>query len=123
MTLTELRYIIALDKERHFGRAAERSFVSQPTLSVALRKFEDQLGVTVFERQPFASARTRRCARCVRASAAPLCRPAPTGTAGPHRQAFASSAISSARVSTSCSTPHSGKAMARAVSWTRIPAR
>ncbi|RZO84630.1 MAG: hydrogen peroxide-inducible genes activator [Oceanococcus sp.] len=51
MTLTELRYIIALDKERHFGRAAERSFVSQPTLSVALRKFEDQLGVTVFERQ------------------------------------------------------------------------
>ncbi len=51
MTLTELRYIIALDKERHFGRAAERSFVSQPTLSVALRKFEDQIGVTVFERQ------------------------------------------------------------------------
>lgn len=51
MTLTELRYIIALDKERHFGRAAERSFVSQPTLSVALRKLEDQLGVTVFERQ------------------------------------------------------------------------
>lgn len=51
MTLTELRYIVALDKERHFGRAAERCFVSQPTLSVALRKFEDHLGITVFERQ------------------------------------------------------------------------
>lgn len=51
MTLTELRYIVALDKERHFGRAAERCFVSQPTLSVALRKFEDELCITVFERQ------------------------------------------------------------------------
>ncbi len=51
MTLTELRYIAALDRERHFGRAAERCFVSQPTLSVALRKFEDRLGITVFERQ------------------------------------------------------------------------
>lgn len=51
MTLTELRYIVALDTERHFGRAADRSFVSQPTLSVALRKLEDQLGVVLFERQ------------------------------------------------------------------------
>lgn len=50
MTLTELRYLTALDKERHFGRAARRSFVSQPTLSVAVRKIEDELGVTVFER-------------------------------------------------------------------------
>lgn len=50
MTLTELRYLIALDKERHFGRAAERAFVSQPTLSVAVRKLEDELGVAVFER-------------------------------------------------------------------------
>lgn len=50
MTLTELRYLVALDSERHFGRAAERSFVSQPTLSVALKKLEDQLGVTLFER-------------------------------------------------------------------------
>ena len=50
MTLTELRYLVALDAERHFGRAAERSFVSQPSLSVALRKLEDQLGVTLFER-------------------------------------------------------------------------
>jgi len=50
MTLTELRYLVNLDKERHFGRAAERSFVSQPTLSVAVRKLEDQLGVVLFER-------------------------------------------------------------------------
>lgn len=50
MTLTELRYLVNLDKERHFGRAAERSFVSQPTLSVALKKLEDGLGVTLFER-------------------------------------------------------------------------
>jgi LysR family hydrogen peroxide-inducible transcriptional activator len=50
MTLTELRYLVNLDKERHFGRAAERSFVSQPTLSVALRKLEDELGVVLFER-------------------------------------------------------------------------
>ena len=50
MTLTELRYLVNLDKERHFGRAAERSFVSQPTLSVALKKLEAELGVTLFER-------------------------------------------------------------------------
>lgn len=50
MTLTELRYLVNLDKERHFGRAAERSYVSQPTLSVALKKLEDELGVTLFER-------------------------------------------------------------------------
>lgn len=50
MTLTELRYLVNLDKERHFGRAAERSFVSQPTLSVAVKKLEDTLGVILFER-------------------------------------------------------------------------
>jgi LysR family hydrogen peroxide-inducible transcriptional activator len=50
ITLTELRYLIALDKERHFGRAAKRAFVSQPTLSVAVKKLESELGVTVFER-------------------------------------------------------------------------
>lgn len=50
MTLTELRYLVNLDKERHFGRAAERSFVSQPTLSVALKKLEDELGLILFER-------------------------------------------------------------------------
>ncbi len=52
MTLTELRYIVAVARERHFGRAAESCFVSQPTLSVAVRKLEDELGVTLFERNP-----------------------------------------------------------------------
>ena len=50
MTLTELRYITAVARERHFGRAAEACFVSQPTLSVAVRKLEDELGVKLFER-------------------------------------------------------------------------
>ncbi len=50
MTLTELRYIIALARERHFGRAAERCFVSQPTLSIAVKKLEEELGVALFER-------------------------------------------------------------------------
>ena len=50
MTLTELRYIVALARERHFGHAADACFVSQPTLSVAIKKLEDELGVTLFER-------------------------------------------------------------------------
>lgn len=50
MTLTELRYIVAVARERHFGRAAQACFVSQPTLSVAIRKLEEELGVALFER-------------------------------------------------------------------------
>jgi LysR family transcriptional regulator, hydrogen peroxide-inducible genes activator len=50
MTLTELRYIIALADTGHFGKAAEKCFVSQPTLSVAIKKLEEELGVTLFER-------------------------------------------------------------------------
>ena len=50
MTLTELRYIVAVARERHFGRAAEACFVSQPTLSVAVKKLEEELDVKLFER-------------------------------------------------------------------------
>src|SRR5690606_11953730 len=50
MTLTELRYIVTLAQEQHFGRAAERCFVSQPTLSIAVKKLEDELGIALFER-------------------------------------------------------------------------
>lgn len=51
MTLTELRYIVAVARERHFGRAARACFVSQPTLSVGVKKLEEELGVVLFERQ------------------------------------------------------------------------
>jgi len=50
MTLTELRYIVAVARERHFGRAAATCFVSQPTLSVAVKKLENELGMVLFER-------------------------------------------------------------------------
>ena len=52
MTLTELRYIVAVARERHFGHAAQSCFVSQPTLSVAIKKLEEELGVVLFERGP-----------------------------------------------------------------------
>jgi len=52
MTLTELRYIVAVARERHFGRAAQSCHVSQPTLSVAIKKLEEELGVQLFERGP-----------------------------------------------------------------------
>jgi LysR family transcriptional regulator, hydrogen peroxide-inducible genes activator len=50
MTLTELKYIVAVAREKHFGHAAEACFVAQPTLSVAIKKLEDELGVPIFER-------------------------------------------------------------------------
>ncbi len=50
MTLNELRYIIALNQEKHFRKAAEKCFVSQPTLSIAIKKLEEELGVHLFER-------------------------------------------------------------------------
>ena len=50
MTLTELRYIVALAREQHFGRAAAECFVSQPTLSAGVKKLEKELGIELFER-------------------------------------------------------------------------
>ena len=50
MTLTELRYVVTLAQEQHFGRAAAKCFVSQPTLSVGVKKLEEELGVALFER-------------------------------------------------------------------------
>ena len=50
MTLTELRYVVAVAREKHFGRAAETCSVSQPTLSVSIKKLEEELDVRIFER-------------------------------------------------------------------------
>ena len=50
MTLNELRYVIAVAQERNFRRAAEKSFISQPALSLAIQKLEEELGVQIFER-------------------------------------------------------------------------
>lgn len=50
MTLTELRYIVTLAQEQHFGRAADRCHVSQPTLSIAVKKLEEELETALFER-------------------------------------------------------------------------
>ena len=52
MNIRDLRYLVALAEHRHFGRAAEASFVSQPTLSTQIRKLEEELGVTLVERAP-----------------------------------------------------------------------
>ena len=50
MNLKELEYLVAVDEERHFHRAAERCFVSQPTLSGQLKKLEEELGILLVER-------------------------------------------------------------------------
>lgn len=50
MTLTQLSYVVAVDTYRHFATAAEKSFVTQPTLSMQIHKLEDELGVTIFDR-------------------------------------------------------------------------
>jgi LysR family transcriptional regulator, hydrogen peroxide-inducible genes activator len=52
MNLRDLRYLVALADERHFGKAAERCYVSQPTLSAQIRKLEEYLGVPLVERRP-----------------------------------------------------------------------
>src|SRR3979409_2204438 len=52
MNLRDLHYLVALAEHKHFGRAAEASFVSQPTLSTQIKKLEDELGVALVERTP-----------------------------------------------------------------------
>lgn len=56
-SLTELRYVVAVASELHFGRAAARCFVSQPTLSVGVKRLEESLGVQIFERASRAAVR------------------------------------------------------------------
>jgi len=51
MTLTELKYIVAVAQHKHFGRAAKACFVSQPTLSLGIKKLESELGLNIFERE------------------------------------------------------------------------
>jgi LysR family hydrogen peroxide-inducible transcriptional activator len=65
MNLRDLRYLVALADERHFGKAAERCYVSQPTLSAQVRKLEDYLGVPLVERQPKRVALTPTGAKVV----------------------------------------------------------
>ena len=50
MNIQQLEYIIAVDEHRHFSKAAEASFVTQPTLSMMIQKLEDELGVKIFDR-------------------------------------------------------------------------
>ena len=50
MTLVQLEYIIALDIYRNFSVAAEKSFVTQPTLSMQIQKLEEELGIKIFDR-------------------------------------------------------------------------
>lgn len=52
MNLRDLRYLVALAEHKHFGHAAEASFVSQPTLSTQIKKLEEELGVALVERTP-----------------------------------------------------------------------
>src|SRR5689334_3345557 len=50
MNLQQLEYIIAVDTHRHFARAAEKTFVTQPTLSMMIQKLEDELAIRIFDR-------------------------------------------------------------------------
>ena len=64
MTLTELRYIVAVAQEKHFGRAAQRCHVSQPTLSIAIKKLEEELGLSLFDRSSNEVMTTNSGAHC-----------------------------------------------------------
>ena len=50
MTITQYKYIVAVDNHRHFARAAEACFVTQPTLSMQIHKLEEELDILVFDR-------------------------------------------------------------------------
>ncbi len=63
MNLRDLRYLLAVAEHEHFGRAARACGVSQPTLSVQIRKLEDLMGVTLFERSSKTAASTEACLR------------------------------------------------------------
>lgn len=63
MNLRDLRYVLAMAEHQHFGRAAEVCGITQPTLSVQIRKLESQLGVTLFERSGKAATPTAACQR------------------------------------------------------------
>jgi LysR family hydrogen peroxide-inducible transcriptional activator len=65
MNLRDLRYLLAVAEQGHFGRAAEACGVSQPTLSVQVRRLEEMLGVTLFERTSKAVAPTAACQRLI----------------------------------------------------------
>ena len=65
MNLRDLRYLLAVTEHEHFGRAAKASGVSQPTLSVQIRKLEDQLGVILFERSSKQAAPTAACLQII----------------------------------------------------------
>ena len=65
MNLRDLRYFVALAETRHFGKAAERCYVSQPTLSAQIKKLENYLGVQLIERQPRRVQLTETGARIV----------------------------------------------------------
>lgn len=72
MTLTELKYIVALAKEQHFGRAAQSVFVSQPTLSIGIKKLEEELGIPLFERLTNKVIPTQAGQRVIQAAQATL---------------------------------------------------
>ena len=84
MNLRDLEYLVALAETRHFGRAAERCHVSQPTLSAQLRKLEEFLGVALVERRPRRLALTA-AGEAVVERARRMLRDATTSAASPAR--------------------------------------
>src|SRR3954471_3378156 len=65
MNIRDLRYLLAVAKHKHFGRAADACEISQPTLSVQIRRLEELLGVALFERTRRATVPTRACEQLI----------------------------------------------------------